>query len=156
VRRLRALGSTAKSCYAGILHERKGGRHLGFAPSFQDVTRFEGRMEKAARLSNLHHRNRLHKPWLDGSPRLIFVSDMSDALSSAISFEHIEQEVIRNVTSARSGGPLLHEGAKASAGRAHDPASPSELISELSDGHIAYRIKSPTRGTTHRIMTPVE
>lgn len=92
-------GPQRKSCYAGILHERKRGRHLGFAPSFEQVTRFEGRMAKAARLPDLRDRGRLHKPWLDGSPRLIFVSDMSDALSRAVSFEYLEQEIIDNVTS---------------------------------------------------------
>jgi protein gp37 len=93
-------GPQRKSCYAGVLHERKGGRHLGFAPSFERVTRFDGRMAKAARLPDLRDRSRLDKPWLDGSPRLTFVSDMSDALSSAISFAYLEQEIIRNVTSA--------------------------------------------------------
>ncbi|MGK4008385.1 DUF5131 family protein [Sorangium sp. So ce1036] len=92
-------GPQRKSCYAGVLHERKGGRHPGFAPSFDRVTLFAGRMAKAARLSDLRDRGRLHKPWLDGSPRLIFVSDMSDALSSAVSFEYLEHELVRNVTS---------------------------------------------------------
>ncbi|WP_438033675.1 DUF5131 family protein [Sorangium sp. So ce204] len=49
-------------------------------------------------MSDLRDRSRLHKPWLDGSPRLIFVSDMSDALSNAISFEYLEHEIIRTVT----------------------------------------------------------
>ncbi|XYI04259.1 transposase [Sorangium sp. So ce1128] len=31
-----------------------------------------------------------------------------------------------------------------------------DRISQLSDGRIAYRLKYPTRGATHRIMTPVE
>ncbi|WP_438033676.1 hypothetical protein [Sorangium sp. So ce204] len=40
-------GAQRKSCYAGVLHERKGGKHPGFAPSFERVTRFAGRMAKA-------------------------------------------------------------------------------------------------------------
>jgi hypothetical protein len=31
-----------------------------------------------------------------------------------------------------------------------------ERIEELKDGTIAYLMKMPGRGTTHRIMTPVE
>lgn len=34
---------------------------------------------------------------MDGMPRLIFVSDMSDALSQVVSFEYLENEVISTV-----------------------------------------------------------
>ncbi|XXX73291.1 transposase [Sorangium sp. So ce134] len=36
------------------------------------------------------------------------------------------------------------------------PSFALDRISQLSDGRIAYRLKYPTRGATHRIMTPVE
>ncbi|WP_438006951.1 transposase [Sorangium sp. So ce321] len=36
------------------------------------------------------------------------------------------------------------------------PSFSLDRISQLSDGRIAYRLKYPTRGATHRIMTPVE
>ena len=39
-----------KSCYAGILHMRFGGATKGYAPSFEEVTLFPGRMAEAARL----------------------------------------------------------------------------------------------------------
>jgi protein gp37 len=56
-------------------------------------------MAQAARWSDLIGKDRKDKPWLDGLPRLIFVSDMSDALSSVVPFEFLENEVICNVTS---------------------------------------------------------
>lgn len=36
-----------KSCYAGKLHERFGGSNPGFAPMFEQVTLFPGRMAEA-------------------------------------------------------------------------------------------------------------
>jgi hypothetical protein len=36
------------------------------------------------------------------------------------------------------------------------PSFSLDRISQLSDGRTAYRLKYPTRGATHRIMTPVE
>ncbi|OJH38265.1 DUF5131 family protein [Cystobacter ferrugineus] len=88
-----------RSCYAGKLHDRYGGR-TGYAPSFAQVTRFPGRMAQAARWTDLAGCSRSDNPWLDGSPRLIFVSDMSDALSKGVSFEYLESEIIAVVTSA--------------------------------------------------------
>ena len=88
-----------KTCYAGILHTRFGGRSKGYAPSFDEVTMFPGLMKDAARWPDLTGQPRREKPWLDGMPRTIFVSDMSDALSKAVTFEYLEEEVITNVTS---------------------------------------------------------
>ena len=84
--------------YAGVLHGFRRG-HPGFAPKFGEVTLFPGRMAKAARWSDLTGEARPAKPWLNGLPRLIFVSDMSDALSSAVPFEYLATEAIDNVTS---------------------------------------------------------
>jgi protein gp37 len=41
------------------------------------------------------------KPWLDGMPRTIFVSDMGDALSQDVPFEYLVDEVIRVASSDR-------------------------------------------------------
>ncbi|MEZ6130284.1 MAG: DUF5131 family protein [Planctomycetaceae bacterium] len=90
---------TVKKCYAGTLHVRFGGVSSGYAESFEEVALFPGRMEAAARWADLTGSNRSEKPWLDGYPRLIFVSDMSDSLSSTVDFEYLESEVIHNVTS---------------------------------------------------------
>jgi len=88
-----------KSCYAGSLHRRFGGATKGYAPTFEEVTLFPGRMAEAARWSDLRGKARPDKPWLDGLPRLVFVSDMSDALSKVVSFDYLTGEVISNVTS---------------------------------------------------------
>lgn len=94
-------------CYAGILHTRHGqedGRpdkhtNRGYADKFERPKLFTGRMAEAARLSDLSGKPRPGSAWLDGLPRLIFVSDMGDALSSSVPFEFLEQEIIGNVTS---------------------------------------------------------
>ena len=88
-----------KSCYAGSLHIRFGGVTPGYAPTFSEVTLFPGRMAAATRWADLTGRVRPDKPWLSGMPRLIFVSDMSDALSATVPFGYLADEVIANVTS---------------------------------------------------------
>ena len=88
-----------RSCYAGVDHERKGGKNPGFAPTFAQVTCFPGRMAKAAKARDLRGLGRFDKPWLDGLPRLWFVSDMSDALSKTVSFEYMYAEIIEVVRS---------------------------------------------------------
>ena len=87
-----------KSCYAGLLHLRFGGVTPGYAESFQQVTEFPGRMSEAARWSDLSGKTRPDKPWLAGYPRLIFVSDMSDALSDSVPFHYLHDEIITTVT----------------------------------------------------------
>jgi protein gp37 len=56
-------------------------------------------MAEAAAWSDLTGTARRNKPWLDGLSRLIFVSDMSDALSSVVPFDFLEDEVVRTATS---------------------------------------------------------
>jgi protein gp37 len=89
-----------RSCYAGALHQRYGGVTKGFSPSFEEVTFWPERMAAAARWPDLSGTARKDKPWLDGLPRLIFVSDMSDALSEVVSFDFLEKEIVTNVISA--------------------------------------------------------
>lgn len=88
-----------KTCYAGVLHGRYAGRNKGFAPTFDQVTLFPGRMAKAAAWADLTGTDRLDKPWLNGMPRVIFVSDMSDALSKAVPFEYLKAEIVDVVNS---------------------------------------------------------
>jgi protein gp37 len=88
-----------QTCYAGVLHRRFGGVSTGYAPEFEQVTLFPGRMLRASRWSDLAGKERENKPWLNGMPRLIFISDMSDALSESIEFEYLRDEVIKNVSS---------------------------------------------------------
>ncbi len=88
-----------KSCYAGILHDMRGKTNPGYATDFNHVERFPGRMTKAARLSDLAGLRRRRKTWLDGQPRMIFISDMGDSLSASVSFEYLEAEIIDAVVS---------------------------------------------------------
>jgi len=99
-------GTTRRTCYAGVLHTRFGGATLGYAPTFEDLTLFPGRTIAAARWSDLAGVRRLDKPWLDELPRRIFVSDMSDSLSSAVPFDYLLEEIVKPA----SNGP----------GRRHD------------------------------------
>lgn len=89
-----------KSCYAGIMHVRFGGVTKGYATTFEQVTEFPDRMAEAATWSDLAGRQRPVKPWLDGLPRLVFISDMSDALSAAVSFKYLQEEIVTAVMSA--------------------------------------------------------
>lgn len=82
-----------KTCYAGADHERRAG-HPGYAPSFSRVSLFPGRTANIARARDLSGTSRLLKPWLNGLPRLIFVSDMSDALSKDVPFAYLESEIV--------------------------------------------------------------
>src|SRR5688572_12278729 len=88
-----------RRCYAGTLHVRFGRVTKGYSPTFAELTFWPGRMAEAARWPDLAGTPRPGKPWLVGLPRLIFVSDMSDALSAAVPFDFLEREVVGIVTS---------------------------------------------------------
>lgn len=94
-------GPKEKTCYAGVLHGRYGGKNPGFSPTFETLTFHPGRMAKAAAWSDLTGKDRPDKPWLSGRPRHIFVSDMSDALSRAVPFDYLKSEIIDNVNSEK-------------------------------------------------------
>jgi protein gp37 len=94
-------GPQRKTCYAGTLHVRFGGSTPGYAPTFEDVTLYPGRMAEAAAWPDLCGKPRSDKPWLDGLPRSIFISDMSDALSAVVPFEFLRDEVMAQVSSER-------------------------------------------------------
>ncbi|HPA20386.1 MAG TPA: DUF5131 family protein [Verrucomicrobiae bacterium] len=109
------------SCYAGKLHCNKGLNgekpdkkiSKGYAPTFERVTCFPGRMAEMARKADLAGKPRPDrrvtrkgksrtvpgKPWLDGMPRLVFVSDMGDALSRGVGFGFLKDEIIGAVSS---------------------------------------------------------
>ncbi len=86
-----------RKCYAGRLHLRFGGHTKGYAPTFEEVTTFAGRMEDAAKWRDLSGTDRPDSPWLNRLPRLTFVSDMSDSLSKDITFDYLKAEIIDNV-----------------------------------------------------------
>lgn len=97
-----------KTCYAGILHNgknNKGGKaktNLGFSPDFTTLTTHRGRMKEAAEWPGLKGHRRYRKEWKNGLPRMIFVSDMSDALSLDIPFSYLLTEII-DVVGSKNG-----------------------------------------------------
>ena len=88
----RVINSRCK-CYAGHLHARYSS-NKGYADNFDRLELFPGRMETAARWSDLSGVSRPGEPWLDGLPRLIFVSDMGDSLAGRVDYEYLKTEVI--------------------------------------------------------------
>jgi protein gp37 len=98
------LRGKIEACYAGQIHERFRGSKAYPGP-FEQVDLHPGRMAQAARLSDLTGKVHLtgktqpHKPWLDGLPRIIFVGDMSDALSRDVHFEYLRDEVLGAIAS---------------------------------------------------------
>lgn len=96
------------TCYAAKLHLNKGYNihgplkadgtarkvNKGYAPTFEQLTRFDGRMADAAKLSDLLGTSHTATPWKDGLARMIFVSDMGDALSAKGDFSFLEKEVV--------------------------------------------------------------
>lgn len=89
------------TCYAAILHLARGSSivnptrkvNRGYAPTFERFTVFEGRMEQASRWRDLVATRDATRPWLDRLPRLIFLSDMGDALCSRELFAFLEREM---------------------------------------------------------------
>lgn len=53
-------------------------------------------MAEAVRMKDLRGLKRPEDPWLDDCRRLMFVSDMSDSHSKAVSFEYLENEIVRH------------------------------------------------------------
>lgn len=88
-----------RTCYAGQLHLTRGKTNPGFAKSFLSPEMFPGRTTKAARLAQLAGKERADKPWLNGMPRMIFVSDMGDALSHEIPNAYLLKEIVEVATS---------------------------------------------------------
>ncbi|WP_269526416.1 DUF5131 family protein [Coraliomargarita parva] len=91
--------SQTSACYAGKVIDAVGIHRQGHPDRFEDVTLYPGRMETAARTRPLLGLDRTNKPWLNGFPRLWFVSDMGDALSNGVSFEYLENEIVDVATS---------------------------------------------------------
>ena len=100
------------TCYAGIDHCNKGCSLLprkkdgqpkevndGFAPTFEEITQFPGRMSEAAHWSDLLGARCEDRPWTDGLPRLVFVSDMGDAFSRDEDFDFLEKDALPAIQS---------------------------------------------------------
>ena len=88
----------ACKCYAGLLGAARPG-HPGYANRFEIPKLFPGRMAMASRWAPVSQREVEAKPWLQGLPRMIFISDMGDALSGSVPFLFLKNEIIDAVTS---------------------------------------------------------
>ena len=85
-------------CYAGFLGTMRAG-HAGYTDKFEMPKLYPGRVAKAAIWTLPDEKELQDKPWLKGLPRLIFVSDIGDALSNGVSFNFLMEEIIGNVVS---------------------------------------------------------
>ena len=82
--------------YAGHLGTNRAG-HKGYADQFEQPKLYAGRMAMAANWPSVTPDEAASKPWLAGCPRLIFISDMGDALSHSVPFSFLRQEIVGNV-----------------------------------------------------------
>ena len=95
------------TCYAAKLHLNKGQNlekpdyngHTGYAPIFESVTEFLGRCDKTAKLKDLLGVTEKRSVWKANLPRLIFVSDMGDAMSGLKQFPFLKRDLIPAITS---------------------------------------------------------
>lgn len=102
---------TSITCYAAKLHLNRGANILrpdrktkkGYAPTFEQLTNFEGRVAAAAGWKDLLGSKCPDAPWKDDLARLIFLSDMGDSHSSKSKrqFDFLEREVIEPATSEK-------------------------------------------------------
>lgn len=95
------------TCYAAILHLNKAQNLLkpdypgnsGYAPIFEMVTQYKGRAKEVAKLKDLLGLYNPQTDWKGRLPRMIFVSDMGDALSSKRDFEFLKSDLMPAITS---------------------------------------------------------
>jgi protein gp37 len=85
-------------CYAGLQETMRAGQP-GHAGQFEQPKLFPGRMAEAAHWGPPTLQERAAKPWLLNAPRMIFISDMGDALSRDVSFQYLKMEIIDAVVS---------------------------------------------------------
>ena len=96
--RLEKVIRQACKCYAGLLGAARPG-HPGYADRFEIPKLFPGRVAMASRWAPVSQAEMEAKPWLQGLPRMIFISDMGDALSSSVPFSFLKEEIIDAVSS---------------------------------------------------------
>lgn len=94
---LDVIRSNAK-CYAGLLGTMRAG-HNGYADKFELPKMYPGRMAVAAGWGSPTAKEIADKPWLADLPRLVFISDMGDALSKSVPFDYLRTEIIDQVCS---------------------------------------------------------
>ncbi len=90
-----------RTCYAGHMHQNRLAESLPalYAKDFSEVRMIPGRYQQAADWPDLTGKPRKDKPWLDGKPRHIFVGDMGDFLSKAVTDELLKRELFGAIAS---------------------------------------------------------
>lgn len=90
-----------RTCYAGTLQTARLSKSMPslYSANFAEVRMIPGRFAQAASWSDLRGTDRPDKPWLNGMPRCIFVGDMGDFLSKAVTDEFLEREMLGAITS---------------------------------------------------------
>ena len=88
-------------CYAATLHRtfNTNGRNSGYASVFEQPKTFSGRVARMSLAGAPKPSEIADKPWLEGYRRLVFISDMGDALCSTVPFEFLLQEIVEPVSS---------------------------------------------------------
>lgn len=77
-------GPTAnRTCYAGIMTQRYGGRN-GWPVAFDQPVIFPNRLQATLKWSDLTNTKRLEKPWLNDLPRIVFLNDMGDTFTEGL------------------------------------------------------------------------
>lgn len=89
-----------KECYARKVHVNRLAHSFpaNYSKSFLEVRTIPGRLRQAANWGPLTEAEIAGKPWFKGKRRHIFISDMSDALSAAVPFQYLLEEIIVNVS----------------------------------------------------------
>lgn len=106
-------------CYAGNLHEGRWAKSLAlthpekYSSDFKEVRLIPGRVKNACKWKDLRGVERPGKPWIPKDmPRLIFISDMADALSRDVPFEFLLEEIVIPIASSPHVGMWLTKQAK--------------------------------------------
>lgn len=89
------------TCYAGQVHQNRLALSLPhlYARDFAEVRMIPGRFEQAAKWGLPTPAENADKPWFVGQPRHIFVGDMGDFLSDAVTDDFLKRELLAAVTS---------------------------------------------------------
>lgn len=80
-----------KTCYAGNIIERYGGKSAGYPESFDKPKLFLERLLEVERWPDLTGKKRPDKPWLDGLPRCNFLDDMGDTFTESLPVDWLDE-----------------------------------------------------------------
>jgi protein gp37 len=96
----KAILKELQKCYACVLTSKRAGKVKGYPKNFFVPELFAGRMEDSAKWPDRPTRpESWEKPWISNMPRMIFISDMGDALSANVPFEYLKDQIIDAVMS---------------------------------------------------------